>query len=54
MPLPPPDGEPSEWCPVCDREYKQSEHNNRARAAMVYHVHQQHPEYRNLPEDDDK
>ena len=47
-----PDGPDIVFCPVCDRPYKQADHNQRAMAYMQEHVALQHPEYPNLPKDD--
>lgn len=38
------------YCPVCDRAYRQEDHDNRAYQFMIRHVKLQHPEYQNIEE----
>lgn len=38
------------YCPVCDRLFKQEDHNNMAYQYMVRHVELQHPDYENIEE----
>lgn len=42
--------QPTIYCPVCDRGFKQEDHDNMAYQYMVRHVELQHPEYTNIEE----